>query len=99
MMQFVIYAKDKPNNLAHRMEVRPTHLDYWGENGGSVMLAGPLLDANEKPCGSTLILEADTIEAARALAEGDPYYKEGVFGSLEVNATNMFLGKLAPKDD
>jgi len=98
-MQFVIYAKDKPDNLAHRMEVRSTHLEYWGENGKSVVLAGPLLDTNEKPCGSTLILEADTLADARALAEGDPYWKEGVFGSLEVTATNMFLGKLAPAAD
>ena len=98
-MQFVIYAKDKPNGLDHRMQVRPTHLDYWAEKGDGVILAGPLLDADEKPCGSTLIVEADSMEAARALAEGDPYYKEGVFGSLEVTAVNMFLGKLAPQGD
>jgi uncharacterized protein YciI len=44
-------------------------------------------------------VEADSMDAARALAEGDPYFKEGVFGSLEVTAVNMFLGKLAPQGD
>ena len=98
-MQFVIYAKDKPNNLGRRMEVRPSHLDYWAENSDNVMLAGPLLDESEKPCGSTLIVEGNSLEEVRALAEGDPYWKDGVFGTMDITATNMFLGRLAAHID
>ena len=58
-----------------------------------------MLDDNEKPCGSMLVLEADNLADVRALAEADPYWTEGVFGSIEVSATNLFLGRLASQDD
>ncbi|TDI62739.1 MAG: YciI family protein [Alphaproteobacteria bacterium] len=98
-MQFVIYAKDKPNNLERRMEVRPSHLEYWGKNSDKILLAGPLLDENDKPCGSTLIVEGNSLEEVRALAEADPYWTDGVFGTMDITATNLFLGKLAPQGD
>ena len=91
-MHYIVYAPDKPNNLAHRMEVRPHHLAYWQEHGTTLFVAGPMLDDNGDFCGSVLIVEADDIESVRKLAEADPYWTEGVFGSLDITQINLSLG-------
>jgi uncharacterized protein YciI len=36
-----------------------------------------------------VVFEADDLEAARALAESDPYVKAGVFERLEVRETRV----------
>jgi uncharacterized protein len=51
---------------------------------GRIHFAGPLRDAEGKPRGSVVILEAPDLAAARALAEADPYRSEGVFEQVEV---------------
>ena len=91
-MHYIVYAPDKPDNLARRMEVRPRHLAYWQENSACIFVAGPMFDDNGDFCGSTLIIEADDIETVRALAEADPYWTDGVFESLNINQINLSLG-------
>ena len=91
-MHYIIYAPDKPNNLDRRMEVRPRHLAYWQEQAAKLYVAGPMLDDNGDFCGSMLIVEADTIDEVRALAEADPYWTDGVFGSMDITQINLSLG-------
>ncbi len=61
--------------------VLPDHLAYIGEleARGVVMFAGPMSDESgqEMQGVGMLILRADSLDEARALAEGDPMHKSG----------------------
>ena len=62
----------------------PAHLDYQRdlEQRGLLVLAGPLSDSTgESMEGAGMILyRAETMEAARALAENDPMHQSGARG-------------------
>ena len=51
-----------------------------------------MLDADEQPIGSMLIIEAADRAAAEALVAGDPFRTEGVFERVEVRAVAAVLG-------
>ncbi|MEW6270968.1 MAG: YciI family protein [Thermodesulfobacteriota bacterium] len=87
MPLFVIIGHDGPDALAKRPAVRPRHLDHLRplDAASRVVVAGPLLaDDGKTPCGSLIVLEAASLEEARALAARDPYVVEGVFARHEV---------------
>jgi len=96
-MLFAFTGTDKPDQLDLRVATRPDHVAYLtGLNDTGVLkLAGPFIDGNGTPCGSMLVLEADTIEAARDILAGDPYAKVGLFAATEVRAWNWTFGKPA----
>lgn len=92
MTQFyAVTAIDKRDNLDARMAARPDHLQYWQDNDAALVLAGPFLDGNEKPCGSLIVVRADDGDAARALIENDPYAVAGVFESVDIRPWNWVL--------
>lgn len=82
-MLFVIIGRDGPNGKTLRPGLRPAHLDHVRryENDGHVRLAGPFTDG----AGSMLLVDFDTAEAARAMADVDPYWTGGVFEAVEVH--------------
>jgi hypothetical protein len=87
MPLFVIIGHDAPDALAKRPAVRPRHLEHLRplDAAGRVIVAGPLLAEDGKtPCGSLILLEAASLEDARAVAARDPYVVEGVFARHEV---------------
>ncbi|MGO6813579.1 hypothetical protein ELI30_21945 [Rhizobium leguminosarum] len=94
-MLFALLCKDKPGHLNVRMDTRPTHIEYLNKlNAESTLkIAGPFLDDDGKPCGSLIIVEAESKEAARALADADPYAKAGLFESVDVKAYNWVFNK------
>lgn len=83
-MLYAMIAKDAPGTAQLRTDTRPVHLDHLKSLGDKLVFAGALLDANEQPEGSLVILEAETLADARAMAEADPFVSAGVFGSFEV---------------
>jgi uncharacterized protein YciI len=84
-MFFAVYCLDKPFSSALRSVTRDQHLAYVGSAGPLVKFAGPLLsDDGDKMIGSFLILELETLEAAREWAANDPYAKVGLFDRSEV---------------
>ena len=83
-MQFVILCQDKPDSLDLRQRVRPEHLDYLHAQGDALMAAGPFLDGDERPIGSMLIVDVASEAEAKALADGDPYAKAGLFAATEI---------------
>lgn len=89
-MLFAFVCKDKPGHLNVRMETRPAHLEHLNRLNaeGTLKMAGPFLDADGKPNGSLVIVSAETVEVARALADADPYAKAGLFESVEVKPYN-----------
>ncbi|MBY5397830.1 YciI-like protein [Rhizobium leguminosarum] len=94
-MLFALLCKDKPGHLNVRMDTRPTHIEYLNKLNaeGTLKIAGPFLDDDGKPCGSLIIVEAESKEAARALADADPYAKAGLFESVDVKAYNWVFNK------
>jgi uncharacterized protein YciI len=82
-VRFVIHAKDKPDSLAIRQATRPAHLDYM--SGFEILVGGPLLDPDGQMCGSCIVLEAESLEAAEAFAAGDPYRAAGLFESVSIH--------------
>lgn len=89
-MLFAVICADKPGHLNLRMETRPPHVEWLnGLNAeGKLKVAGPFLDAEGKPCGSMLLIAADGLEAAKALAAQDPYAQAGLFESVEIKPYN-----------
>lgn len=87
-MLYAMIARDKPNGIDHRLATRPEHLAHLQALGDAVVFAGALLDANDKPNGSMVVLEAQSLAEAEALAAADPFVKKGVFASYTVQRWN-----------
>lgn len=89
-MLFAILCTDKPGALQLRLDTRPVHVAHLNRlnEEGKLAFAGPFLDADGKPNGSLVVVKADSIEAARELAEADPYAKAGLFATVDVKPWN-----------
>jgi uncharacterized protein YciI len=89
-MLFAFVCKDKPGHLNVRMETRPEHLEHLNKLNadGILKMAGPFLDADGKPCGSLVVVNAASVDAAKPIADSDPYTKAGLFESVEIKAFN-----------
>jgi uncharacterized protein YciI len=98
-MYFIIRAYDKKESLDLRMSVRSDHLAY-AKNSGMIVLAGPFLTAGDdpKPCGSMLIIRADTQAAADEFAKNDPYAIAGLFEKRVVSPWMPAAGEWKPED-
>lgn len=83
-MYYVIETQDKPNSLALRQQVRPDHLAFLKDLGDTVKLAGPFLNDSQEFVGSLIIIEADSLAAAEAIAAADPYVAAGLFEHASV---------------
>ena len=51
-----------------------------------------MLDVDEKPMGSALIMEFPDRAAAEAFATDDPYAKAGLFEDVTLDAWNKVIG-------
>lgn len=91
-MLYVIYAEDVADSLEKRLSVRPTHLARLQllRDQGRLLTAAPTpaIDSNDPGAagfsGSTVIAEFDSLEAAQAWAEADPYVAAGVYAKVHV---------------
>ena len=94
-MLFALVAADKPDHLAVRMEARPAHVAFLDKLNaeGALAFAGPFLDAEGKPCGSLVVVKADTIEDAEAMLAADPYQAAGLFGEARLQPWTWAFNK------
>lgn len=84
-MLFVFHCVDKPDHQAVRAEHRRHHLEHLSKIRNQVICAGPTLsDDGETMTGSLLILDFPDRAAAEGFLHRDPYYKAGLFQSVEV---------------
>ena len=83
-MLFVIVAEDKPASLELRLATRPTHLEYLDGQMEALVQAGPVLDAEGRPCGSVLLVDLPDQAAAEAFAAADPYARAGLFAKVTI---------------
>ncbi len=82
-MLFAIICTDKPDSLALRQATRPAHLAHAAANG--IVFGGPLLDPAGQPCGSMLVIEAESHAHAVAVAAADPYAAAGLFAATDIH--------------
>lgn len=92
-MLYALICTDKPGALEIRRESRPDHLAFLEGLGDRLKLAGPFLDEGGNPNGSLVIIEAESREAAQALAAQDPYARAGLFADVEVRPWNWAVKK------
>ena len=89
-MLYAVICKDKPGALQTRLDTRAAHLAYI-EATGIVKMAGPFLEEGQM-CGSLVILDCDSLDAAQAWAAGDPYAAAGLFDSVSVTEWKKVIG-------
>ena len=84
-MLFTVICNDKAGSTNVRAENRDAHLAFLAQLGDGVKLGGPMMDSSASIMnGSLLIVEADNLEAARAMMADDPYALAGLFESVEI---------------
>lgn len=83
-MLYAMIAKDAPGALDKRLATRPVHLDHLNSLGKKLVFAGALLGDEDKPEGSIVVFEAETLAEAQAMADADPFVAAGIFASYEV---------------
>ena len=84
-MKYVLVCEDRKDALELRLANREKHLAFIGGLGDRVSLAGPMLsDDGERMVGSVLIIEADSAEDIRQIADSDPYAQAGLFEKVTI---------------
>lgn len=91
-MLYAIVGEDVPASLDKRLAARPAHLERLNalQNEGRLLLAGPFpaIDGIDPGpagfSGSLIVAEFDSLDAARAWADADPYVAAGVYARVSV---------------
>ncbi len=94
MQKFVLRCLDKKDSLELRKATRAAHLDYVAAAPLTVLVAGPMLDAEGNPNGSLFILETTDEAEVRKFVENDPYEKAGLFEGVEISPFKLVTGAL-----
>ena len=63
-MYFALICTDNENSLETRKNTRSDHLDYLNSLGNKLKLAGPLLDSDNNPNGSLIVIEVENQKEA-----------------------------------
>jgi len=98
-MLYAIVGEDVPNSLEQRLASRPAHLARLTEleAAGRMVLAGPfpaIDSADPGPAGfsgSLIVAEFDSLAAAQAWANADPYVAAGVYDRVTVRPFKQVL--------
>ncbi|AUF95514.1 hypothetical protein CXQ80_06545 [Pseudomonas sp. 02C 26] len=91
-MLYAIISSDVANSLDKRLAARPAHIERLQQlqGEGRVVLAGPhpAIDSNDPGAagftGSLIVAEFDSLAAAQAWADADPYVAAGVYEKVVV---------------
>ncbi|MBI6897981.1 YciI family protein [Pseudomonas putida] len=98
-MLYAIIANDVENSLEKRLAARPAHIERLQQlkAEGRVVLAGPhpAIDSNDPGAagfsGSLIVAEFDSLAAAPAGADADPYIAAGVYDKVVVKPFKQVL--------
>lgn len=92
-MYFLAICRDKPNHTHVRAATRETHVAWLKSLGAALRIAGPFLDDGASEMrGSMLVVEAETLDAAKSMLAADPYAAAGLFESVEVKPWRWVVG-------
>lgn len=98
-MLYLIYSEDVENSLPLRKTARPAHVERLQQlkKEGRLIIAGPTpaIDASNPGeagfTGSMIVAEFNSLEAAQAWADADPYIEAGVYKKVTVKPYNKVL--------
>ena len=98
-MLYAVIAQDVADSLEKRMSARPAHVERLNalKDQGRLVLAGPhpAIDSPDPGSagfsGSLIVAEFESLEAAQAWADVDPYINAGVYESVVVKPFNKVL--------
>ena len=98
-MLYAIIATDVANSLEARLAARPAHLERLQQlkAEGRIVLAGPhpAIDSNDPGAagfsGSLIVAEFESLNAAKAWADADPYVAAGVYDKVVVKPFKQVL--------
>jgi hypothetical protein len=98
-MYYAIISEDVENSLPYRQSARPAHIERLQalKAEGRLLVAGPhpAIDTPEPGeagfTGSLVIAEFDSLEAAQAWADADPYIEAGVYEKVTVKPFKAVL--------
>ncbi len=97
-MYFVATYKDIPSGSENRVKFRQEHIAFRMTLGTRMVLAGGLLkDDGQGTVGSLMVFEADSLEAAKTFAAGDPLVREGAFELVSVTPMRIAAVNPPPK--
>ena len=96
---YAIVGEDVADSLDKRLAARPAHLTRLEalKNEGRLLLAGPFpaIDSNDPGpagfSGSLIVAEFDSLDAAQAWADADPYISAGVYAKTTVKPFKKVL--------
>jgi uncharacterized protein YciI len=100
-MLYMIVGEDVANSLEKRMAARPAHLARLEElqAAGRIIVGGPL-PAIDSPdpgpagfSGSLIVAEFESLTAAQAWADADPYIAAGVYAKVTVKPFKQVFPK------
>lgn len=99
-MLYAIIAQDIENSLEKRMAARPAHLERLQalQDEGRIALAGPhpAIDSEDPGpagfTGSLVVAEFESLDAAQAWADADPYVAAGVYAQVTVKPYKKVFG-------
>ena len=98
-MLYAIIAPDVANSLDARLAARPAHLERLTQlkDAGRIVLAGPhpAIDSSDPGAagfsGSLIVAQFDSLSAAQAWADADPYVAAGVYANVIVKPFKQVL--------
>ena len=98
-MLYAIISQDVDNSLEKRLAARPAHLERLNQlkDEGRLVLAGPhpAIDSEDPGpagfTGSLVVAEFESLDAARAWADQDPYIEVGVYAQVTVKPFRKVL--------
>lgn len=98
-MLYAIISQDRDNSLSDRLQARPAHLERLQalQADGRLLLAGPhpAIDSEDPGeagfSGSLVVAEFDSLDAAQAWADADPYVAAGVYAQVVVKPFRKVL--------
>ena len=99
MLYYAIIADDVEDSLARRLAARPDHLARLAalRDEGRLLLAGPhpALDCEDPGAagftGSLVVARFESLAAAQAWADDDPYAHAGVYARVSVKPFRKVL--------
>jgi len=98
-LYYAIVGEDVAGSLEQRLAARPAHLDRLNQlkDEGRLLLAGPFpaIDSPEPGpagfSGSLIVAAFDSLQAAQAWADADPYMAAGVYVRVAVKPFKRVL--------
>lgn len=82
--RWAVFCRDRDDSAAARAAAQAQHFAYIDGILAEIELAGPLFDAaGRRAVGSFIVYRTQDEQRARALLEGDPYFRAGIWRTIE----------------